>query len=402
MANRKVMEAKARLERLQGYVQVDPNNIPLLTDVGDLQHELGELVAAEKTYERVLEIQAGHEVVTGRLASVYISQHRFGDAEAAIIGLNQTFLDSPELHHNLGIALVHQGKWEAGLNALQAAAEGGVSVSENLCYQSYCLINLSRRDEALLCAESALDIANDEFATGRIAMLQMELGQMAQACETAEKVLRSNPQNVDANVIISSRQLETQDVDKAERHIQVVLRQDPNNHRALLNKALVQMYNQKFPQAIKTLERTLELTPRVVGTWVTLGWAHIANNDLAQSEATFRKTIEVDRNFGEAHGGLASVLAMQSKTEEAQREIALARGLNKNSFGAAFAMSLLLEQSGKEALATRILTNMFKQSPAEGGMTIIDALNKYMRREAAKQNQGKPPQNRGPVKRTLH
>ena len=88
MANRKVMEAKARLERLQGYVQVDPNNIPLLTDVGDLQHELGELVAAEKTYERVLEIQAGHEVVTGRLASVYISQHRFGDAEAAIIGLN--------------------------------------------------------------------------------------------------------------------------------------------------------------------------------------------------------------------------------------------------------------------------------------------------------------------------
>ena len=402
MANRKVIEAQARLERLQGYLQADPNNIPLMMDIGDLQHNLGELADSEQTYERILALQAGHEVATGRLASVYISQHRFADAEAAIIGLNQSFLNSPELHHNLGIALVHQSKWAEGLSALETAAEGGVSESENLRYQSYCLLNLNRKDEALLCAESALEIASDDFTTGRIAMLQMELGQMTLAYKTAAQVLRTSPQNIDANVVTSSRQLETLEIDKAQKHIQVVLRQDPDNHRALLNKALVQMYNQKMPQAIKTLERTLELTPRVVGTWVTLGWAHIANNDLVQSEATFRKTLEVDRNFGEAHGGLAAVLAMQSKTEEAQREIALARGLNKNSFGAAFALSVLLEQSGKEDMAKRILTNMFKKSPVDGGMTIIDALNIYMRRESAKQNNGTPPVNRGPVRRTLH
>ena len=402
MANSKLIAAQARVEKLKTFLEFDLGNISLLMEIGDLQHNLGELAASEQTYEKILSLQAGNEVATSRLASVYISQHRFADAEISLRKLAHLFDSAHELQHNLGIALIHQSKWEDGLNALIAAADGGIIDCENLRYQAYSLLGLGRKDEALRCAEAAQRIAHNDFSAGRVALLHLDLGLGDKAVHQAKTVLQRDPLNIDANVVMSHRLLEQQQIDGAEQYVNRILRQDPDNHRALLNKGLIQMYNQKIPQAITTLERTLELTPRAVGTWVTLGWAHLGNLDLEKAEATFRKTIEVDRTFSEGHGGLATILAMQEKTEEAKKATELARRLNKNSFSAAFALSLLLQQSGKEDIAKRLMTAMFNKRPGDGNLSIVEALNIYIRREEAMSNRGKPPQNRGPMQRTLH
>jgi len=391
-------EIQGQIARLQSYLQMDPENIPLQLDIADLQHSAGQFMEAERSFNHVLTKQPGHEVASARLANVFISQLRFGEAEGILRSLTVDSAEAPVLNHNLGIALVYQNRWEEALEALQRASEGGVVDAENSFFKAYCLANLERREEAMVMAASALDDNVDDYLRGKVGLFQLEMGAIDLAAKTCEKLIQRQPRNIDANVVMASWNLEQQEIDSAERQINIVLDQAPNNPIALLGRALVQMYNQQTVKAIATFERTLALTPRAVGTWVALAWAHYANNDLVKAEAVFKKTLEIDRTFGEAHGGLAVIYALTARVEEARAAIARAKGLNQNSFGAAFAVSILLQQEGKAEVGARILTAAFRKSPVEDGLTVFEALRKYLQRQADVRGGAKPPPNRGPVK----
>jgi len=383
MTNSTGAEFTQQLERLQGFLEIDPENATLLLSIADLQHGSGDIDAAEKTYNRILELQPGHAVASSRLANVYISRHDWQQAEAVLSSLIEEAAD-PVLAHNLGIALIYQGKWLEAIEKFERAEAGGIADPDNAMYQGYCLHSLGRTEEALEKAMLVLEQAPSERATGHVATLQLDMGQFDEARHTATQLVRSSPRNVEGNLVLGALDLELQEIDEAFKRIRVALDQEPDNPRALLSHGLVQLYNQQTPAAIKTFERALEHMPNNTGVWVTLGWAHLANNDLKRSEETFRKAIDVDRSFGEAHGGLAAILALAERDDEAREAIARARGLNKDGFGAAFAISILLEKKGKREAATKVLGTAFTKSPREGGMTVIEAINIFTRREASK------------------
>jgi len=72
-----------------------------------------------------------------------------------------------------------------------------------------------------------------------------------------------------------------------------------------------------------------------------LAWCQIVKNDFVAAEASFNRSMEIDRNFGETHGGLAVVHVMQNRIDIAEPEIKRALRLNPQSFAARFAQSLL-------------------------------------------------------------
>lgn len=382
-----------RIARFKRFLEVDPENVSLLIDLGDLEHKAGHLDEAEKLLQRAIALQPDSEKALSRQGNLKISQLRFSEAEATFRLLITAAPDSPDpaLLHNLGLTLAYQDRWQEALENFAMAREGGVQDAENPLFQAYCLINLGRTQEVEGLLISALEGCEDDRVIGRSALLQMEYLDFNTAVQTAEQALAKNPDNIDANVVTSSWLMEQQDVDEAAPQIERILKLEPDNHRALLNRALVQMYNQEIPAAIDTFKRVLELTPRVVGTWVALGWAYIANNDLHNAEQTFKKGLEIDRNFGETHGGLATVYALQGRLDDSRREAKLATGLNKGGFGAVYANSLVLEQKGKRDAAVRLLGGAFKRSPGPNSPTIIDALAKYSRRQAARQDKQLPP-----------
>lgn len=374
-----------QLERMLGFLEIDPENVPLLLNVGDLLHQSGDLAGAEDAYNRILDCQPGHGVASSRLAGVLISRHRFDEAEAVLQLLVSQAPDVAALNHNLGIALIYQSKWAEALEAFERAAAGGVTEAENTMYQAYCLHSLGRTGEALIKATLVLEQAPSEQTAGHVAILQLDVGDLNSARRTATQLVKSSPRSIEGNLVLGALDLELQEIDDAFKRISLVLEQDPENPRALLSDGLVKLYNQQSPEAIQSFERALEHMPKNTGVWVTLGWAHLANNDLQSAEETFRKAIEVDRNFGESHGGLATVLALAERDAEAREVLDRARGLNRDSFGAAFALSILLEHQGKRAAATKILGTAFTKSPRKGGMTVIEAINIFTRRQAARQ-----------------
>ncbi len=374
-----------RIQKLLGFLEVDPGNLTLRITIADLQHASGDFGAAETSLRMILDMQPGHAIARSRLAGVYLSQHRFDEAEAVLRGLDLAVQQVPAVSHNLGLSLVYQNKWPEALAALEAAAAGGMDDAENLTYQAYCLHHLGRTEEALVKASAALERAPDDRVQGYVSLLQMDAGDIKTASRTAARVLERDPQNIDANLVRGWWGLETQEIDEAQECIDRVLAQRPDDPRSLLGKGLVQLYNQQTPEAVETLQRAVQGMPQSPGAWVTLGWAQIAQGDLPGAEKTFRDAIAIERSFGETHGGLASVLALAGRADEARESIRKARGLNKEGFGVVFAMTVLMANSGKQEAATRLFGNMLLRSPGgTGGMTLIQAVQVFSRRQGRK------------------
>ncbi len=380
-----------RIQRLLGFLEVDPGNITLRITIADLQHASGDFGAAETSFRMILDIQPGHAIARSRMAGVYLSQHRFDEAEAVLRGLEAAVQQVPAISHNIGLALVDQNKWPEALQALEAAAAAGLDDDENLTYQAYCLHHLGRTEEALAKATAALERSPGDRVEGYVSLLQMDAGDLKTASRTAARVLERDPQNVNANTVRGWWGLETQEIDDAEECIDRALAQEPNSPRLLLGKGLVQMYKQELPQSVATLERAVQGMPNSPGTWVTLGWAQIAAGDLPGAEKTFRDAIEIERSFGETHGGLASVLALAGRGDEARESIRKARGLDKEGFGVVFAMTVLLANAGKQEAATKLFGNLLLRSPGgKGGMKLIEAVQIFSRRQGARKGPALP------------
>src|SRR5262249_43560156 len=145
------------------------------------------------------------------------------------------------------------------------------------------------------------------------------------------------PDNTDARVVVANCLLEQQEVERAHAHFQNVAAAEPDNARAWIGLGLVQLYQQQPKLAVQTLQKALTIIPDNYGTVVTIGWAKLADKDYAGAERSFSHAIGMNRGFAESHGGLASALVLQRRTEEARQAIALAQRLDRNAFGAAFA-----------------------------------------------------------------
>lgn len=62
--------------------------------------------------------------------------------------------------------------------------------------------------------------------------------------------------------------------------------------------------------------------------WHGLGWCEIALNDWPAALTVFEHALLLDRTFGETHGGIGVVKALQGQREEAVESIRRARRLN--------------------------------------------------------------------------
>jgi Flp pilus assembly protein TadD len=224
-----------------------------------------------------------------------------------------------------------------------------------------------------------MELAPGPESEGYVSMLQMDHGDMEEAWQRAEAVLKIQPDNPDANVVMGTWRMEHQHADSALAHFQKVVEREPDNPRAWQGLGIVYMYRQDFAQAIRHLEKALELMPGHATNHLVIGWAKLAAQDFAGSEIAFHRAVAADRNFGEAHGGLACALVFQRKIDLARAEIAKARGLDPNGFGAVFAQSIILKLMGKEELSTKILTKLLEQTPLPRSKPLIGHIQDYLR-----------------------
>ena len=191
-------------------------------------------------------------------------------------------------------------------------------------------------------------------------------------------VLRTQPDNADAAAVIGTASIEKQDMHRAADLFRRMVERFPNNPRGWLGRGLVNLYKQDPKSGIRDLQQASKLMPTNAGTLVALGWAYIADHDFRLAETTFRKAVEVDHNFAEAQGGLASALVFQGRVDESKELIKIATRLNPANFGGAFARSLGLKLRGQDKRATKIVASLLEHEPAPGAKPLIEHLRIFM------------------------
>jgi len=375
----------------ESYVKADPHNALLWLALGDLYHRAARFEEAVAAFERCLVESPRHSAARSRIASVRISQHRFSEAEAILLELVGEEPDQAPLLYNLGLAQFYQDKWREAQENFDRALSLGLKTRDNLAYLTRSLHRLGKMREAIESGSRWAAEAQDDASKAYLALLEMDDGNMPRARELAQEVLARDPENLHASAVAGAWSVERQDMEAAERFFNNVLRREPENPRAWLGMGLVQLYQQKHAEAIAALEKAVSLMPDNSGTIVTLGWARLAAKDARGAERTFRQAVAVDRNFAEAHGGLASTLALQARVDEAQQEVRVALRLDRAGFGASFARAVLLKIRGKEELAKELLAKVLQQAPAEGAQPLIEHLRIY----GAKQLPKAPPSRSG-------
>ncbi|HHJ13908.1 MAG TPA: tetratricopeptide repeat protein [Gammaproteobacteria bacterium] len=392
MITQAITEESAEIERYEAYLKADPGNTLLWINLGDLYHQAGRLDESIACYEKCMILDGENAVARSRLASLLITGKRFADAEKLLRTLLAKEPDNPVLLHNLGVSLYAQQRWTDALAAFEQARSAGLKDARNLAYTVYALHQNDATGEAMAVAMDWLQQAPGPATEGYISLLEMDHGDMQAAYQRAQRVLAEQPDNADAATVVGNWQLQTQEIEKAALHFEAVVRRQPNNPRGWLGLGLVQLYRQRHEDAIQCFERVLACSPNHPGTLVTLGWARLAHKDFKGSETAFRQAIVADRNFGEAHGGLASALVFQGRKSEAEKEIRLGLALDKQNFGAIFARSIALSLGGKRQVGEKLLARLLQQAPAKGAKPLIENIQTFVRQQGLR-GPGEPPGN---------
>jgi tetratricopeptide (TPR) repeat protein len=389
-------EAGGTIARYEEFLRSDPGNTLLRLNLGDLCHRAGRFEQAQAHFEACLPDAVYRATAQAHLGKLKLSQNLPAEAQAQFETLIAAGSDDPELHHNLGIALYAQGRWADSQAAFELARSKGLATGATLRYIAYCLHQQNRTAEAREFAQRWLDAAPSEESLGYLSVLELHAGDRAAADRHAEETLRINPDNADAAYVKTVGHIERQEMDQAERLLTRLLERHPDSFRALQGMGMVHYHRREFDKAISFLECALKIVPRQVGTLVTVGWAWMAKNDVINAERAFRRAIAAEPSFGEGHGGLATALAFQRRVKEASDAIRVARRLDRKSFGAVYAQSVLLALQGRKEAAEELVEHALQQPVMPDGSNIAESVATYIRQQGL----GPPPGQQPPGPRS--
>ncbi len=368
-----------RLEKVRGYMQVDPANRHLRDEEIDLLLDLRELDAARIKLDQALQAEPGEPSLLFRLATLAMIKREFADAEKLLTGLIAAGVREPGVAYNLAYCQFVQRRFADTRQTLTSYPEAR-QVPAAIPLEGRCLHHMGELPAAqeLLHAHLA-QYPEDVDAQGLAALVCVDQNQFKEARELATAALRRDPNRIEALIAIGTVDLNEENFEAAAAAYQQVLSINARDGRSWLGMGIIMLLSQRLPDATECLRRATEAMPEHSGTWVTLGWCLVMQNHLEEAEAAYRHAVEASRAFSEAHGGLAVVAALKGDKEVAKRSMEIARRLDPGSMSAAYADALLSgnakDAQGLSKLATDLLQSKGMLDPQNpSGRRLIQQL----------------------------
>ncbi|MFZ6721371.1 hypothetical protein [Undibacterium sp. Ji49W] len=352
---------ESRLDRLQSYLLEDPENDVLRADIFDVALGLRKFELAQEQVDFFGD--CSNNVFWGnRQALLYLSKKDYLTAESFLKTLLDNCEYSPNLGYNLSFALYAQGKFEQANSYLEVLIE-----KQNLLQVPQAMILWMRCQQKIGDLDRILDtfsihsgdLAFPMEAWGVASLVAIDSDRPDLAKRWAEHALKVDPRQRESLVAVGTLALSDQDVDAAKKTLKYCLDLYPGDGRAWSALGFTLMLESSFSEAQLALQRAAASMPSHIGTWHALGWCNLLLGDLPASQTCFEKALELDRNFGESHGGMAVILAVQGQKMLANEYIERALRLDNRNVSAQYAQALLSgELKNKESfslMARRVL-----------------------------------------------
>lgn len=358
---------KTRLQRLDGFLEQDPNNQSLLLDAFETARQLRDWPHAAR-YAALAMSQWPDPLWKLRAGEVALAQLNWDEAEKWLEAVRHDLLVGDELRcaaeHQLAEVMLHTGKPGAGIELISDRFEGDGAASSAPAAQVLWLRLLHRvgRLQDVVDYAQRWETAGllSSLAAGVASLAALDLDRSDLADRLAEASLQAGHRSFEALIARASVCLGRADAAAASTLLSEALQLNAHDGRSWAMFAFAGLLEQQFDQAIVRFETALAYMPDHVGTWHGLGWALIQQSNLARAKEVFEHALEMDRNFAESHGGLAVVLALAGDVTGATSAMETARRLDRTSVAARYAQAVLTgdhkDTQRLRQLAARALT----------------------------------------------
>lgn len=392
MSNPGKVEAAARLERLRGFLRSDPSNLNLALDAAALAREVGDLKVEEQLLSAIADHHPDNAEIGHALGINALQQRDYRRAAVCFEALLAIGHDHPALRYNLAFARMYAHEPQAAVDALVGFADADwaqLPQAHKLFAQAAYHVDEDGPARSISHLQRYLAVMADDIdAQGLLALVLFDDDRTDEAERQVQATLLRRPDEPSALLAQGGIALERQEHRLAAESFGTVLQGEPENGRAWSGLAFAHMLGLDMAAAKQAFLKAVQFMPDHIGTWHGLAWLQIMDNDLAGAQQSFDKAMALDRNFGETHGGLAVIAALQGRTEDAQRLAQVGRRLNPQGFSAPYAESLLLVRAGQGEKAGEIVNRLLDSSVVEGGLStreLTAALLARRRRDAAQE-----------------
>ncbi len=331
-----------RLERLLGFLAADPANERLRTDVFETALAAGAFDEAQRQAVWALTRNPVDFAWRHRLVLLDMARGEWDEARALLQGLKNEGQAGPAIECNLAYVDFAQGRLAEAESRLHALAGDELAQSpQGLAVLLSCQHRRGAPEEAVATFAPFAPRVESASAFGAASLAAVDAEDLAVAAAWADQALARDRRQPEALVAKATLRLAEKDAQAALELLAIVLARKPDDGRALSTAALAELLAGRVAQARALFERSVVTMPRHVGTWLGFGWCDVFLNDLAGAHTAFETALALDPTFGESHGALAVVAALDGRRAEAETAIRRARGLDPRGLSAQYAQGVL-------------------------------------------------------------
>jgi len=370
MENRPVTNpAVEKLDTLRGFLEVDPDNPELLFETGLTALDADRSDFALECFCALEQI----EQFDGPKANFAgIAAMRSGDqvqAQKWFKAALDAEPESKELRFNLAWSHALAKEFDISADYLSEDILLALPQAALLDLQiAHELGNFTEAEEKMLAhLERHADYAPLQAAAS---VLAMDIDRP----DIARMAAIKGGEHPDALTTLASLDLADNKIEEAQERFARALSTGRLNPRAEIGVGLVAMAKGAHSDAALALDKGAEQFEDHLGSWIGAGWAHLLAGDIASAKARFQRAMDLDSNFGEAHGSLAVIDLVEGDVDAAQRKAEVAGRLDPNGFSSVLAKIILANSKGQPENAQALLERALSSSVLPDGTTLAQAI----------------------------
>lgn len=382
----------AKLQLLEGYLRDDPGNTHLLVDTFDAAlrcAEWGQAAFHLRHGQALAPQDVGWAL---READFWLAQSEFdrardvlepvavlSDQPSAFAGVvlhNLAYIDFQQHHYAACVA-----RMAVRLEATPSTQVKNEPISPEL--QHLWLRALHRTGELQRAirwtrAQAALGRLSAQ-AAGIASLIALDCGDVTAAQNWSATAIRDAGvfgKPIEALVTQASLALAGRDGPRAQALAASALQINPDDGRAWSAHAFADLLLGQMEMARAHFSKALATLPQHIGTWHGQGWTQLLLRDLDAAQLSFEAALALDRNFAESHGGLAVVLALKKRADEAQNHVLLAMKLDKSNLSGRYAQAILSGEVQETEAFKRLAQRLLGDRVAPLGGSLLDAVTR--------------------------
>ena len=356
-------DPQVALNSFQKAIKINPQSTLAWKNRGDALYNLERYRAAIAAYDKALKLSPNNaRVWQGRGEALY----RLERFEAAVTAYDKALQLSPndvEILNRKGRALYKLERYPDALAAQDQALRIQPDYVNAMKDRGIALLGMGKHEEAMVAFNNAqtFDPLNPELWQNRALALQyinqpqeaMRLYQ--EAVEAYDKIVRENPNNITAILDKANVLSKLQQHQQALLSYEQALKVNPDSHLAWLGKGNALFTLRQYDKALAAFDRALKLQPKSYLTWHNrASLLRDGVKNLPEAIASYDRSLAINPNFYHAWRDRGVALSQNQQHQEALDSFKKALNIQPNDYKSWVARGIALSslERNDEALAS--------------------------------------------------